>query len=319
MRFSFICSPDSALVLKEARGLAKKFFEKIALPEQMHVYWGDEGLTSEFWQTLTISSLDARADFIIVRTAEKLDSETWKRISETLGTLREEVFIVFCLEVDWEKGKPKIPAIISNQMCFTFSEKKGWNFRLAPLTAESLPKYIRKAMAERKLQASNEILEMLSTMLPPFASAVDNTFDQLLLGVENATITKEDLANISMNSEGLMVFEFIKNLENNKPFDLWRELLLDAGSAKDVYFALVANLTTQARQMWQILFNDDVVGIHPYVLQLRTQMARKMGQKRVGYLFLLLREAELSIKSGKKDIVQAMEELLYDLSILYKV
>ncbi len=317
MRFSFVMSEDSSLLLKRAKEIQELFFSQKSLESARHTFWGDEGLSSDFWQMLTIVSLEPKADFFLIRKAEKLNADTWKKISETLATLREDAFLVFCIESDWEKKAPKIPAYISNQKCFTFSEKKNWNSRIPSLDMKSLPPYIQKGFRERGLTCHNSVIESLCSMLPPYASAVDNTLDQLALVTDTSEITNDDLSNLSSVGIDILLFDYIKYLENGNTFNLWKNILQDSGKAEDVFFGLIALLTREARILWQILFSDSVK-LPSFLLSQKTQSAHRLGKKKVAYLFMLLREAEWSIKSGKKQVSQAMEELLADLNSLYR-
>ncbi len=325
MRYAILCSPDSSMLKKRANELAELFFKEKNKKKKEHIFWGDENLNAEFYEILTSNplSLDPQADFVLLRKADQMNAEEWKKISDIVGSLREDAFIILCIESEWDnyfgKLSLKLPLYITNQLCYSYAEKKAWIERIKPLSEENFANYIQNAMKLRGLTISKEIVHKLSSILPFQASAVENALDQLALNALNGEIRQEDLSHIAVNTVELDVFAYVEKLENQKSFDIWRDVLHDNNRAKEVYFAFISSLTKQARQMWQILSHETPNELKPYPLQIRSQTANRLGRKRVAYLFLLLREGELSIKTGKKDIAQAMEELICDLSTLYKV
>ncbi len=325
MRYSILCTPDSTLLKKRMQELAQSFYEGKNIKQKERIFWADEGLGSDFWEAFSSSalSLEPQCDFIVLRKADEMNAESWKKISDALANLREDAFVVLCIETEWEnyfgKLSLKLPLYITNQLCYAYAEKKGWLEKLKPHSIETFRSYIQSGIKKRSLTCEKEIVDILVTILPHNSSSAENALDQLALGVDNMHITKEDLSYIALNLDDLNAFSYIEKLETQKSFDIWRDVLHDKNRAKVNYFAFISALTKQARQMWQILSNETPLELKVYPLQLRTNIAQRLGKKRVAYLFLLLREAEFSVKSGKKDIFQAMEELVQDLSALYKV
>ena len=68
-----------------------------------------------------------------------LTADVWKRLSAALSRPNPQNMALFCLEVAWEKGQPKIPAHIAKLPCFTFADAKGWIWRSPGLEPRSLP------------------------------------------------------------------------------------------------------------------------------------------------------------------------------------
>ena len=128
--FFFCICPDAALLREYVEG------ELVAscrgdMPD-VQVFWSDEGLDRRFWDKLTLIGMDGRARVLVVRGAEQLPAETWKRLSAALGTPRSGVLPVFCLEGAWEKGQPKLPAHIAKLKCLAFADKSsGYGVRQA--------------------------------------------------------------------------------------------------------------------------------------------------------------------------------------------
>ncbi len=321
MRFSFILSEDSSLLLQRVDEVAQEFYalHSASAKAARHVYWGNDGLSSDFWQKLTIQSLLPQADFFLIRNAEKLDSDTWKKLTETLGTLRDDAFVLIALENAWEKGKPKLSALISGQKCYTFAEKKNWLIKIAALNDNTKKAYIKKALQKRALNTSSEIFEKLAHILAPNASSIENTLDQLLLACQSDAsneIQEKYLEILAPASTELLLFDYLNHIESNNVFTLWEKLLLD-GKADDVLFGFIALMSREARQLWQVL-SSDKASIPPFLLHKKTAMAKKLGKAKILQIFLLCREAEWALKSGRKNETQAMEELLVALTLLYR-
>ncbi len=319
MRFAFILSEDSSLLLQRAEEVAQEFYAKHNAKASRHVYWGNEGLLSDFWQKLTIQNLLPQADFFLIRNAEKLDTETWKKLTENIGTLRDDAFLLIAIESAWEKGKPKVPALISGQKCYSFAEKKDWLIRIAALTEQTKKAYITKALQKRKISASREILEKLSHILAPNAATIENSLDQLAFACEaNAEneIKEEYLEILAPASAELLLFDYLTYIEGNNALVLWKKLLFD-NKADDVLFGFIALMTREARQLWQLL-SSDKVSLPPFLVGKKTAMAKRLGKAKIIQIFLLCREADWAIKSGRKNDMQAMEELLTSLTYLYR-
>ncbi len=319
MRFCFIITEDSSLLLQRVQELADEFYAKQKGKASRHVYWGNDGLSADFWQKLTIQNLFPQADFFLIRNAEKLDTETWKKLTEHIGTLRDDAFILIALENAWEKGKPKIPVLISGQKCYCFAEKKSWLIKIAALTEQTKPAYVKKGMQARGLNASSALFEKLVNILGLNAAGIDNSLDQLAFACEDSEkkeIKEEYLEILSPASAEVLLFDYLGYIENNNTIKLWEKLLLDA-KAEDVLFGFIALMTREARQLWQLL-SSDKVSIPPFFVAKKTAMAKKMGKMKILQIFLLCREAEWGLKSGRKNEMQAMEELLVGLSLLYR-
>lgn len=324
MKFSFVFAEDSSLLLKKVEELSSAFFQKNIAPAKRYVFWGEkgeEGLDSDFWQKLTFPSLIESADFFIIRRAENLNVDTWKNISEALGVLRENAFVVLCVEAEWKAKEKKIPAYVTNiksQLCYTFAEKKSWNFYIPSLDARTIAFYIKDALKLRSLHCPQELFPRLLQIFPPnnaYAVAIDNTLDQLALVAENAELREEDFENFAPANPEVLFFDYIKYIENGTTFKLWENLLLEQ-NAETMLFPFLALLNREARILWQILCGEDVK-LPSFVVNNKRAVAQKLRLTKVARIFMLTREADWAIKSGRKKAQQVMEELLADLGKLY--
>lgn len=124
--FSFCICPDGKLLRQQVEELLG------AHPDagrERHVFWGDDELPPKFWEILTLQGLFSTSRVLVMRNAHALTADVWKRLSAALSRPNPQTWPLFCLEVAWEKGQPKIPAHIAKLPCFTFADAKGWIWR----------------------------------------------------------------------------------------------------------------------------------------------------------------------------------------------
>ena len=120
--FSFCICPDGKLLRQQVEELLG------AHPDagrERHVFWGDDELPPKFWEILTLQGLFSTSRVLVMRNAHALTADVWKRLSAALSRPNPQTWPLFCLEVAWEKGQPKIPAHIAKLPCFTFADAKG--------------------------------------------------------------------------------------------------------------------------------------------------------------------------------------------------
>lgn len=134
--FSFCICPDGKLLRQQVEELLG------AHPDagrERHVFWGDDELPPKFWEILTLQGLFSTSRVLVMRNAHALTADVWKRLSAALSRPNPQTWPLFCLEVAWEKGQPKIPAHIAKLPCFTFADAKGWIWRSPGLGAPLAP------------------------------------------------------------------------------------------------------------------------------------------------------------------------------------
>ena len=138
--FSFCICPDGKLLRQQVEELLG------AHPDagrERHVFWGDDELPPKFWEILTLQGLFSTSRVLVMRNAHALPADVWKRLSAALSRPNPQTWPLFCLEVAWEKGQPKIPAHIAKLPCFTFADAKGWIWRSPGLEPRSLRRHIQ--------------------------------------------------------------------------------------------------------------------------------------------------------------------------------
>ena len=159
-----------------------------AMPPDIQTFWADEGLDRRFWDALTLLGMDGRVRVLIVRGAQQLPADVWKKLSSALGTPRSGVLPVFCLESPWEKGQPKLPAHVSKLKCLAFADSRKWVWRSIGIEARSLRQYVQKQASAMGLRMSPDALNALSEMLIPDASAVRGVLEQIYLASSDGAV-----------------------------------------------------------------------------------------------------------------------------------
>ena len=86
--FFFCICPDAAFLREYMdRELLAPLFSADGDASRVDVqtFWADEGLDRRFWDALTLLSMDGRRRVLIVRGAQQLPADTWKKLSVSGG------------------------------------------------------------------------------------------------------------------------------------------------------------------------------------------------------------------------------------------
>ncbi len=313
--FFFCICPDAALL--------REYMERelFASPEggasdtpDVQLFWADEGLDRRFWDSLTLLDMSGRRKVLVVRGAHLLPADIWKKLSAVLGTPRSGVLPVFCLECAWEKGQPKLPAHIGKLKCLSFAETKKWIWRSAGLDARSLRPYVQKQAAALGLRLVPEALNNLAEMLIPDAAAVRGVLEQLSLASADGSVDVALVRQMTEFTPDAMIFDFIRRLENGDARAVWKTLLREGDGGESLLFPLLTLMAREARTLWQMNAGEKVF-VPQYVEAEKRRLANRLGFEGISRIFMSLCRAELSVKSGARQPLQAMEELVADLSL----
>ncbi len=284
-----------------------------------HAYWGDEALPPIFWEKLTLQGLFATPNALVVRNAQNIPADIWKRLSAALATPNELAWPIFCLEVSFERGTYKVPAHNQKLKCLSFADKKGWVWRSAGLDAKGMRSFIQNGCRERGLQLAPQALEVLMAAMPEDATAASNELDKIALAcaakADSHTVTK-DMAGLINHTPNLDIFGFIKALQNGNAPMVWREVLREKGSGDNLVFPFLGMLIREARLLWQLLVGEEV-RLPPYILEEKKRMAQQLGHIALSQIWNIALEAERGIKTGERNVDQAMDAMVASLSSLF--
>ena len=314
--FFFCICPDGALLREYLEGeLVAPLRTEGSVPD-VQFFWADEGLDRRFWDKLTLLGMDGRSRMLVVRGAEQLPAETWKKLSAVLGMPRPGILPVFCLEGAWEKGQPKLPAHIARLKCLAFAEKKQWIWRFAGLEARSLGKYVQKRASAMGLRMTPEAVNALSEMLIPDAFAVHNALEQLFLASPDGSADESLVRQMTEFAPEAVIFDMIRQLEQGNARAVWKALLRAGDGGESLLFPLLSLMAREARILWQLNAGEKVF-VPQYVEKEKRGLAARLGFAGIAGIFAVLQKAEFSVKSGARQPLQAMEELVAALSLTF--
>lgn len=313
--FFFCICPDAALLREYVEGELIAPLKAAGEPD-VQVFWADEGLDRRFWDRLTLMGMDGRSRVLLVRGAQQLPAEVWKKLSAVLGTPRSGILPVFCLEGAWEKGQPKLPAHIARLKCLAFADKKQWVWRSAGIEARALARYIQKQASDMGLRMSQEAVNTLSDMLIPDAFAVHNALEQLFLASPDGSADVELVRQMTEFTPEAVIFDIIRQLESGNARAVWKALLQAGDGGESLLFPLLTLMAREARLLWQMRAGEKVF-VPQYVEREKRRLADTLGFEGLSCVFAALRKAEFSVKSGARQPLQAMEELTASLSLIF--
>ena len=310
--FSFCICPDGKLLRQQVEELL------VACPDQgreRHVYWGDDELPPKFWELLTLQGLFSTSRLLLLRNAQALNADVWKRLSAALAHPNTQTWPIFCLEVAWEKGQPKLPAHIAKLPCFTFAEKKGWIWRSPGLEPRSMRRHIQARARSLGLELEPGCVDILAETLLPDAAAVDTELSKLALLADGRPLTQDQARSVSATVE-FNVFTFLRQLQSGQSAPVWKSILEEQAKGEEPLFYLLAMLQREVRILWQLLFGEQV-RMSPTDQQAKQRTAARLGAGGLARLWDAMHTAELSVKSGRRSPGQALDALIGEMTLLF--
>lgn len=340
--FRFLVCPDSRLLRsfmdEQPADFAGKTIER-------HVYWGDEEPPPRFWEQLTLQGLFGAPRILVARQAHLWPAATWKKISKALARPSDQCLAYFCLEVNWEKGQPKIPAHIAKLPCIAFADQQGWIRRDEGLTERNLGRYVRERAAALKLEFDPDALTQFCAAVPPDAQAVDSELEKLrlyrnaLLAGSGPDVTPDSTAGIgstnatsSAGSTGRItaamtstaawspecnVFALIRSMEAGNMAAVCKELARGRKDCDSLLFSLLALLARELRLLWQVSAGESV-RLHPADASAKKQLAIRLGPSLLADAMSLVVDAEFQVKSGRRSPEQSLDHLTARLTGLFR-
>lgn len=319
----YICAcPDSVLLrllvdeLLVTGGLLSPKTER-------QVYWGDEELPPRFWESLTQQSFFAVLRVLVVRNAQNIPAEVWKRLSRNLSRPNPQTLPVFCMEGPWEKNQPKYLAHIAKLPCFAFAREQGWIHARPGLTEATLPRHVRMVAKSLELSAEPGALEAVCAALPLNAAAVEAEMSKLALYAA-ARRTSEDQPLLLLASDAAMlahepdfnIFGLIRQMQAGQAAQVWQTVMREQNKGEELIFPLLGLLQREARLCWQVLHND-TDRLYPRDVESRQTLCRRLGVKGLVALWDAMHHAELCIKTGRQSPSQALDTLIGTLTTLF--
>jgi len=325
--FTFLVCPDPALSRQRMEALLAQH-----PPEgggmlgggppadyERKVFWGDEGLSDAFWHALTLTDLFGRPRALVVRNAQNLDKEQWQQLSGPLSRPNAQAWPFFFLENEFDRGKPKIAAVVAKSRFYQFAQQQGWVWQSPGLTERGVRSWLQSWAGEKGLSFGPGALEALAAGMPSDATAVGCELEKLELAVEPGGVVDASMARLLAHTPDIDIFAFIDALQKDSAAGMvWQKVLTQQLSGRGFLFQFLAMLVREARIMWQLAHQEQGgVRLPQNVLQAKQRLAQQLGGRRIAHIWDLALEAELRVKTGEAGEDQALELLIAELSRLF--
>lgn len=310
--FSLFVCPDGYL-LRSALEEALAAWPPERGAWERHVFWGDEEPAPRFWELLSLEELFGASRAIVVRQAQLWPAAVWKKLSRALARPSARVWPLLCLEGEWEKRRPKIPAHITRLRCFAFADERGWVWRGEGLGERGLERHVRTRALALGLSFAPDALEQFCASVPPDGLAIENELRKLALMAGGEAVNTAMTATGGWSPE-CNVFACIRQMEQGNLAGVWRELAR-GGDDDRLLFSLLALLAREWRLLWQVCAGENA-RLHPSDAAFKRALAQRLGAAGVARGFAALADAEWQVKSGRRSPAQALESLAAEMAAL---
>ncbi len=316
--FYFCFCPDPNLLNRQIRKLLDSF---VPGNWQVNTLWSDDpDLESKLGQALSLVDMMGSAKAVIVRRCEVLKDGFWPSLAPVLKGFKPGIWPFFCLEAQWDKNRPKVPAVLAKQKFYRIAGEKEWIWQFPGITRQNLPRYVRNKAGGLGLAFAPGVQDKLAGILPLDSHGVDQELAKLSLLVnDNERVEPEHLEAVEPKAD-IDIFALMRMVQQGRSVtDVWQKIFKDQESGRDGMFPFLGLLLREARILWH-LTNDESgnIYIHPKDRSEKTALASKLGQEKTARLWTMILEAEMGVKSGTILPDQAMENLTADLYRLFK-
>ncbi len=313
--FYFYICPDHFLAKQHLENMLTSFPTSWQDNLEKHIFWPDEVDSSLFWNTLTLQNLSSKPKLILVRQANEILADQWKKISVSLGTPRPDILPIFFLEVPFDKGNPKIPAHIAKLKCYEFAKKKNWFYSDSGINERNIHSYLKKELQRANLQVEQEVFGKICENLIFDAYFIQLLIDQLSLLAEDGKINSSALAHLKVFTPEIKIFDLIRDMESANHISIWHKLNMEDDKGESFLFPLLALLNSNARKLWDICSGNTTQTFPGN--NFKITQAKKLGFTGVSKIFQMVFEADLAVKSGSKTPLQSLEILIVSYSNLF--
>lgn len=319
-RVRFLVCPDAELVraqvAREMRGQAGA---------ETKVFWGDDDkpLTDAFWTDLQVTGLFATPTALVVRRAHLLKAALWDQLDA--APVSSSATLYLCMEGEWKKNKPAIPALVTKRNLYKNAERAGAIWQEPRLSPSTMGRFVADWARREQLTLASGAQAALVQALPVDARAARLELDKVALAAAGGEVTPAHAQLVAPHQE-MDFFQFTDALSQKgaKGGDLlavWKRVLQDhlKQSKDQMLFPLMGSVAREARMLMLLAGGEDgKVKAHPYVKKLKTPLARRLGREKIARIFDLLLEAEMGVKTGEMKTDQALDMLVSKLSLLYR-
>ncbi len=309
--FSILICPDSFLWNDEVTRLLKAY-PPTSGTWQKKAFFGDDPPTQTFWNEFNTTGLLGTSTYLLVHRAEDWSAKYWTNIDKMIFRLSPYCWPIFCLEVPWEKGKPKIAAYIAKSKCYDIAKKKGWLWQREGLNEKTVQSYI-DGRARNYPKLSREVLHELAVSGNLDARSIENELIKLSLYYAGKKELRSDDWKLKRD-QAVNIFTCMRHILEG---DL-RACLTDMKDDHDiekVFFYLLTMFDREVRILWEIKTGQS--NLQGPSRRYKDQEAHSVSLGTLARAERLLVEAEWSVKNGAATIPQALDMLLVSLTEVF--
>ncbi len=308
--YLFLICPDTQVMLEKINEEVHKFEASSSFPIKRASFWGFEEPDSSFNAAMTTRDLFGTATLVLVRQAHLWPADTWNMVDRLLSRQWGDNFPIFCIENEWKKGKPQIPAIISKKQCYKFAEKKGWTWLDQGITDKNISAYIVKTAKEKKIDLAPATVKKLHEDMPRQAGIIMQELDKLALLSSGTGPVQPELLGTAKWSSELNMYPCVTAIFNGNDKAAWKDLPKIQDTEEVMGF--LGLVTWYIRNLWQILAGEPAGNNY-----LDRNLAARIGYAGLAKAMSLVVDAEEGIKTGTPPR-QAIEFLAMRLLTLFR-
>ena len=316
--FYFCLCPDS--------GLLKRQIHKILEPYdpdswEINTLWSDDpDLDQKLWKALNMANMMGPSRAVVVRNCQVFKEAQWKALAPALKGFKSGIWPFFCLESQWDKQQPKIPAFLEKQKFFKIARERGWLWQFPGITRQNLPMYLEKRARETGLVFAPGVQEQLLDILPLHSLGVDQELEKLLLLAQDQGKVEAKHLDIVEPRADLDIFAQMQSIQQGKNFArVWQKFFKDQQSGQEGLFPFLGLLLREARILWHLAAGEeDKVYLYPRTKKEKIRLARQLGPRNIARLWDMILDAEAGVKSGTILQDQALEKLSADLYRMFR-
>lgn len=320
-RYLFLVCPDPQIVKshmdERLRASGQEGWE-------IKTFWGDDDdpLPATFWTDLTIKSLFPQPKALVIRRAHALKADQWDKLDAGVKGLSADIFPIFCLEGQWKGKKAPVPATLSRRSIFKKAKGEGWIWESQGLDKRSLGEFVRAWAGRNGLTFEPGADRALVMALPVDGVAARLELEKLELAAGDEKVVRREHVGLVAQVGEMEFFDLMDNLgKRGAEAAVWKRVIDDHfKSSKDqMLFNLIGFLASQARMYWMLMSGEESkVKAHPYVKQLKTPIARRLGRSGIARMIDLALDAEMSVKTGERRYEEVLDILIAGLIDLFQ-
>ncbi len=316
--FYFCLCPDS--------GLLKRQIHKLLQPHdpdswEITTLWSDDAeLDQKLWKALNIPNMMGPCRAVVIRNCHTFQEARWKALAPALKGFKSGIWAFFCMEGEWDKRKPRVPACLEKQKFYKIAREKGWIWQFPGINRQNLPRYLKQRALESGLVLESGVQDKLVQILPLDSRGVDQELEKLLLlAGQSGMVLMEHLDVVEPRSH-LDIFTQLQKIQQGQSIArVWHKLFLDQQTGQDGLFPFMGLLLREARILWHLATGqEDKIYLYPGVRNEKIRLAGRLGPEKIALMWDMVLEAEAGVKSGAVLQDQALENLTAGMYRLFR-